>query len=64
LTQEEIKRIMNSGNACYHSVQNLVSSGLMWKNVKFRIHKTILVILRVVLYECENLPLILREEDS
>jgi UDP-N-acetylglucosamine 2-epimerase len=29
LTQEEIKRIMNSGNACYHSVQNLVSSGLM-----------------------------------
>jgi hypothetical protein len=26
--QEEIKRRLNSGNACYHSVQNLLSSRL------------------------------------
>jgi hypothetical protein len=28
LIQEEIKRILKSGNACYHSVQNLLSSQL------------------------------------
>jgi hypothetical protein len=27
--QEEIKRRLNSGNACYHSVQNLLSSRLL-----------------------------------
>jgi len=27
--QEEIKSRMKSGNACYHSVQNLLSSGLL-----------------------------------
>jgi hypothetical protein len=26
--QEEIKKRLNSGNACYHSVQNLLSSRL------------------------------------
>jgi hypothetical protein len=31
LIQEEIKRILNSGNACYHSVQNLLSSRLLSK---------------------------------
>jgi hypothetical protein len=29
LIQEEIKMILNSGNACYHSVQNLLSSRLL-----------------------------------
>jgi hypothetical protein len=51
LIQEEIKRRLNSGNACYHSVQNLLSSLLLLKNVKVRIYKTI--ILPVVLYECK-----------
>jgi hypothetical protein len=37
LFQEEIKRRLNSGNACYHSVQNPVSSRLLSKNVKIRI---------------------------
>jgi hypothetical protein len=37
LIQEEIKRILNSGNACYHSVQNLLSSRLLSKNIKVRI---------------------------
>jgi hypothetical protein len=27
--QEEIKRRLNSGNACYHSVQNLLSSRML-----------------------------------
>jgi hypothetical protein len=53
LIQEEIKRRLKSGNACYHSVQNLLSSSLLSKNVKIRIYKTI--ILPVVLYGCENL---------
>jgi hypothetical protein len=33
LIQEEIKRRLNSGNACYHSVQKLLSSHLLSKNV-------------------------------
>jgi hypothetical protein len=37
LIQEEIKIILNSGNACYHSVQNPLSSRLLSKNVKVRI---------------------------
>jgi hypothetical protein len=60
LTQEEIKNRLSSGNACYHSVQNLLSSRLLSKNVKIRIYKTI--ILPVVLYGCEIWSLILREE--
>jgi hypothetical protein len=31
MIQEEIKRRSNSGNACYHSVQNLLSSRLLRK---------------------------------
>jgi hypothetical protein len=34
LIQEDIKRRLNSGNACYHSVKNLLSSCLLLKNVK------------------------------
>jgi hypothetical protein len=61
LIQEEIKRRLNSDNACYHSVQNLLSSRLLSKNLKIRIFKTI--ILPVVLYGYETWPLILREEN-
>jgi hypothetical protein len=39
LIQEEIKRRLNSGNVCYHSVQNLLSSRLLSKNVKLRYAK-------------------------
>jgi hypothetical protein len=60
LIQEEIKRRLNSGNACYLSVQNLLSSRLLSKNIKVRICKTI--ILPVVRYGCETWPLTLREE--
>jgi phage tail sheath gpL-like len=34
LNQEEIKRRLNSGNACYHYVQNLLSPRLLSKNLK------------------------------
>jgi hypothetical protein len=60
LIQEEIKKRLNSGNACYHSVQSLLSSRLLSKNLKNRIYKTI--ILPVVLYGCETWSLTLREE--
>jgi hypothetical protein len=51
---------LDSGNPCYHSVQNLLSSRLLSKNLKIRIYKTI--ILPVVLYGCETWALTLREE--
>jgi sorting nexin-29 len=38
---EEIKSRLNSGNACYHSVQSLVSSRLLSRDVKVKIYKTI-----------------------
>jgi hypothetical protein len=60
LIQEEIKRRFNYGNACYHSVQNLLPSRLLTKNIKIRINKTILLL--VVLYGYETWPLALREE--
>jgi hypothetical protein len=60
LIQEEIKRRLNSGNACYHSVQSLLSSRLLSKTIKIKIYKTI--ILPVVLYGCETWSLTLREE--
>jgi len=41
-------------------VQNILSSSLLSKNLKFKIYRTI--ILPVVLYECETWPLTLREE--
>jgi hypothetical protein len=56
---EEIKSRLNSGNACYHSVQSLLSSRLLPRNVKVKIYKTI--ILPVVLYGCETWSLTLRE---
>jgi hypothetical protein len=37
--QEEIKSRLNSGKACYHSVQSLLSSRLMSRNVKVKIKK-------------------------
>jgi hypothetical protein len=58
--QEEIKRRLNSDNACCHSVQNLLASCLLSKNIQIRIYKTI--IFPVILYGCETWYLTLREE--
>jgi hypothetical protein len=57
---DEIKSTLNSGNACYYSVQNLFVFPSHIKNLKIKIYKT--VILPVVLYGCENWLLTLREE--
>jgi hypothetical protein len=57
--QEEIKSRLKSGNACYHSVQDLLSSSLLSKNLKIKIYRSI--ILPVVLYGCETWSLTLRE---
>jgi hypothetical protein len=57
---EKIKCRLNSEDACYHSVQSLLSSRLLSGNVKVKIYKT--VILPVVLYGCETWSLTLREE--
>ena len=57
---EEIKSRLRSGNACYSSVQNLLSSRLLSKNLKIKIYRTI--ILPIVLYGCETWSLTLREE--
>ena len=58
--QEERTSRVKLGNACYHLVQNLLSSSLLTKNMKLKIHRTI--ILPVVLYGCETWLLTLREE--
>ena len=57
---EEIKSRLRLGNACYHSVQNLLSPRLLSKNLKIKIYRTI--ILPVVLYGCETWSLTLQEE--
>jgi len=46
--------------ACYHSVQNLLSSSLLSKNLKIKIYKNI--ILPIVSYGCEIWSLTMREE--
>jgi hypothetical protein len=42
-THDEIKVGLNSGNACYHSVQNLLSFRLISKCLKIKIHKTVIL---------------------
>jgi hypothetical protein len=46
--QEELKSRLKLGNACYHSVQSLLSSRLLSRNLKIKVYRTI--ILLVVLY--------------
>ena len=58
--QEEIKSRLKLWNACYYSVQNLLSSSLLSKKLKIKIYKTI--ILPVVLYGCDTWSLTLRDE--
>jgi len=57
---KEIKSRLRSGNACYYSVQNLLPSRLLSKNLEIKIYRTI--ILPVVLYGRETWSLTLREE--
>ena len=57
---EEIKSRLIPESACYHSMQNLLSSRLLSKNLKIQIYRNI--ILPIVLYGCETWSLTLREE--
>jgi hypothetical protein len=41
--RDEMKSRLNSGNACYYSVQNLLSSRLISKNLKIKIYKTVIL---------------------
>ena len=45
---EEIKSRLRSGNACYHSVENLLSSRLLSKKLKIKIYRTIIFTASVV----------------
>jgi len=49
---DEIKSSLNSWNVCYYSVQTVLSSCLISKNLNIKIYKT--VILPDVLYGCET----------
>jgi len=55
----EIKSRLRSGNACYHSVQNLLFSRLLSKNLKVMIENYTFA---CFLYGCETWSLTLREE--
>ena len=56
--QKEIKCRLQAGNPCYYSVQTLLFSRLLSKNLNIKIYKTI--ILPIVLYGCETWSLTLR----
>jgi hypothetical protein len=43
--QEEIKSRLKSRNACYHSVQDLVSYSLLSKDTKIKIYRTVILLL-------------------
>jgi hypothetical protein len=58
--QEEIKFRLQRGDACYHSVQNVLCSSLLSNNLKIKIYRTIII--PVVLYGCETWSLVLREK--
>ena len=58
--QEEIKGKLISGNACYHSVQNLLSFRLLSKNLKIKIYWKINW--TVLVYVCDTWSLILMED--
>jgi hypothetical protein len=60
LIQDEFTRRLNSGNACYHSVQKLLSYRLVSKDIKIRIYK--IIMLPMALYRCETCSLILTVE--
>jgi hypothetical protein len=56
---EEMKSRLKSGNACYNSVQNLLPSSLLSKNLKTKIYRNLI---RHVLYGCETWLLTLMKE--
>ena len=57
--QVETKSRLKLGNACYHSVQKLLSSSLLSKNLKTKIYRTIIL---PNFYVCASWSLIFRVE--
>jgi hypothetical protein len=57
--QEETKSRMTTGNVD-HSEENILSSGLLSKNMKIKTYK--IIILRVLLYGCETWSLKLKDK--
>ena len=57
--QEEMKGRLKLWNACYHLVQDLLSSSLLSKNLKIKVYRTIIL---PAVYGCETWSLILGEE--
>jgi hypothetical protein len=55
---DEFKSRLNSGNACYHSVQNCLP--ISYKKLKIKIYE--IVILPAVLYGCRTWSLTLRKK--
>ena len=41
--QEEINSTLKSRNACYHSVQNILSYSLVPKDIKVNIYRTVIL---------------------
>jgi hypothetical protein len=60
LIWKEFESAVDSGNACYHSVQKLLSFCLLLKKLKITMCKTIIFL--TVLNWCETRSLILMEE--
>jgi len=51
LFRKKLRSRWKSGNACCHSLQNRLSSSLLSKSIKIKIHS--IIILPSVLYGCE-----------
>ena len=58
--QEEIKCRLKAGNSFYYSVQTLLFSQLLSGNLKIKIYK--IIILPIVLYDCETWSLTLTSQ--
>jgi hypothetical protein len=55
----EIKCRLKLGNACYHSVQNILTSSLLSKNINIKIYRTLIL---PVVCGCETWSLTFRQE--
>jgi hypothetical protein len=60
ITEEESKSTVKSGNACYHSAQNILCSSWLSESINIKTYR--IIILPVVLYGFESWSLILWEE--
>jgi len=63
-THEETKIRLNSGNACYCSVYNILSSCLLCNNLKIIIYKTIILPEILYGYETWSFPILMIYENG